>query len=78
MSASFYIWLTFKMLSDYSHGTSLYQKFGGSISIEHIMSMISIVYTEVDRLIRMYCWDAVDDYFDELSEILEHRISTIF
>ena len=31
---------------------------------EHIKSMFSIVYTVIDRLIVMYGWDDVDDYFE--------------
>lgn len=68
----------FKMLSDYSHGTSLYQKLPDNTSDEHIKSMFSIVYTVIDRLIVMYGWDDVDDYFDELAEMLEVRINNIY
>lgn len=68
----------FRMLSDYAHGTSLYQKFFDSTSIEHIMNMFSIIYTVIERLIRMYCWDSVDDYFEELAETLEYRFRNIY
>ncbi|MBR5799864.1 MAG: hypothetical protein IKY23_07355 [Lachnospiraceae bacterium] len=68
----------FKMLSDYSHGTSLYQRLPNNTSDGHIKSMFSVVYTVIDRLIVMYGWDDVDDYFDELAEMLEVRINNIY
>lgn len=38
----------------------------------------SIKNDEVERLIRMYCWDSVDDYFNELAETLGDRFRNIY
>lgn len=64
----------FTMMSDYSHGTSIYQKMGGSVCIEHFMSMISSIYVGLYRLVTMYCWDCADDTFDEIAEKIENSI----
>lgn len=64
----------FRMMSEYSHGTSIYQKMGGNISIEYIMSMISSVYVGLYRLVTMYCWDCAEDSFDRVAEKIENSI----
>lgn len=64
----------FSMMSEYSHGTSIYQKMGGSISVEHIMNMISSIYVGLYRLVTMYCWDCVEDSFDRVSEKIDNSI----
>lgn len=64
----------FKMMSMYSHGTALYLKICSSVSMDHIMSMISSIYIGLYRMITMYCWDSVDDDFDPVTEELENII----
>lgn len=64
----------FRMMSEYSHGTSIYQKMGGSISIEHIMSMISSIYVGLYRLVTMFCWNYTEDSFDIVAEKIENSI----
>lgn len=64
----------FSMMSDYSHGTSVYQKMGGSICIEHIMNMLSCIYVCLYRLVTMYCWDCAEETFDELAERIEDTV----
>lgn len=61
----------FSMMSEYSHGTSIYQKIGGSIFGEHIMTMISSIYVGICRLVMMYCLEYVEEEFDEVAEELE-------
>lgn len=64
----------FSMMSDYSHGTSIYQKMGGSICIEHIMNMISSIYIGLYRLVTMFCLDCAEDAFEEVAGRIENSI----
>ncbi len=61
----------FQMMSDYSHGTSLYMKIHSSVFIGDMMTMFVNLYVELYRMVTLYCWDTVDDSFDEISEELE-------
>ena len=61
----------FRLMSDYSHGTSFYIKLGSSIFVEQMMSMFVSLYIELYRMVTLFCWDTVDDSFDVISEELE-------
>lgn len=61
----------FKMMSEYSHGTSIYQKMGGSTGIEHIMNMLSCMYAGLCKLVAMYCREFTEDDFDIVAEEIE-------
>ena len=61
----------FQMLSDYSHGTSLYMKLQSSVFVGDMMTMFINLYIELYRMVTLYCWDTVDDSFDEITEELE-------
>lgn len=62
----------FKMLSDYSHGISLYMKMHSSIFVEDMMSMFVDMYINLYRMVTMYCWDSADEEFDIVTEELEY------
>lgn len=64
----------YKMMSGYSHGTSLYHKISGSLSMDNIMNMISSLYIGVYRLVTMYCWDSIDSEFDEITDEIEYIV----
>lgn len=64
----------FKLMSMYSHGTAIYPKKSGSVTMDQIMSMISSIYIGLYRLVTTYCWDRVDDEFDEVTEEIEDII----
>lgn len=61
----------FQLMSEYSHGTSLYTKIGSSVFIEQVMSMFVSLYIELYRMVTLFCNDTVDDCFDEIAEELE-------
>ena len=63
--------LGFKLMSDYSHGTSFYTKMGSSIFVGNMMGMFVSLYIELYKMITLFCIDTVDDKFYELSEELE-------
>lgn len=62
----------FRLMSDYSHGTSFYTKLGSSIFVEQVMSMFVNLYIELYRMVTLFCWDTVDDSFDDISEEFEN------
>lgn len=64
----------FKIMSTYSHGTSVYLKHGGFMSIEYIMNLISCLYINIYRVIAMYCDEEVQDEFYTLCEEMESII----
>lgn len=64
----------FKLMSMYSHGTAIYLKISGCVSMDHIMSMISSIYIGLYRMVTMYCWDKVDKEFDDVTEEIENII----
>ena len=61
----------FKMMSMYSHGTSLYLKMGGMASTDHILSILSLFYYNVYKLVTGYCPNNVSSRFYRLIETLE-------
>ena len=61
----------FQMMSDYSHGTSLFMKMHSSVFIGDMMTMFVNLYIELYRMVTLYCIDAVDESFDEITEELE-------
>lgn len=66
----------FKLMSMYSHGTSLYLKISGMASVDHIMSMISLFYYNINKLIASYCPDSVPRRFDRLMQHLEDSLES--
>lgn len=64
----------FKMMSDYSHGTAIFQKLEGGMGIDAIMNMLSCLYVGIYRLVTIYCWECAEDGFDEVAERLEDSI----
>lgn len=65
-------YLGFKLMSEYSHSTSMLAKSRALISAEPTMGMFISLYIELYRMVTMYCWDTVDDSFDDLAEKLEN------
>ena len=61
----------FSMMSDYSHGTAIHLKIGSSVPIDHIMNMLSALYIGLYRMVTLYCWDPIEDEFDEITEEIE-------
>ena len=61
----------FKLMSMYSHGTSLYLKMGGMASVDHILSIISLFYYNAYKLVAGYCPDGVSPRFYRLIDVLE-------
>lgn len=68
----------FKMLSEFSHGTSVYSKLDDSTSCERIMNMISCLYSAISRMLRMYCLDLLEEDFYEVKEELDDRMLRFF
>lgn len=68
-------YLGFELMSPYSHGTAITTKLSSSATIDRIMSMIVTIYIALYRLVTLYCWDAVDDGFDGVTESIESIIS---
>lgn len=64
-------YMGFKLMSEYSHGTSLYLKIFSSIFEENIMNMLVSLYIELYRMVILFCYDTVDESFDEIAEELE-------
>lgn len=62
----------FKILSEYSHGTSFYLKMHSSVFVEDMMTMFVDMYINLYRMIKMYCWDFVDEEFDTVTDELEY------
>lgn len=61
----------FKLMSMYSHGTSLYLKMGGMASVDHIMSMITLFYYNIYKLVDAYCSEYISDSYYKLMDELE-------
>lgn len=68
-------YMGFKMMSKYSHGTSIHLKIGSSTSIDSIMNMVSSLYIGLYRLITMYCENEVESDFYDVTEKLENIIN---
>lgn len=61
----------FQMLSDYSHGTSFYMKMHSSVFVGDMMTMFVDMYINLYRMVTVYCWDQVDEDFDNVTDELE-------
>ena len=61
----------FQMLSDYSHGTSFYMKMHSSVFVGDMMTMFVDMYINLYRMVTIYCWDQVDEEFDDVTDELE-------
>ena len=62
----------FQMLSDYSHGTSLYMKMHSSVFVGDMMLMFVDMYINLYRMVTIYCWDSVEEDFDDITDELEN------
>ena len=62
----------FKILSEYSHGTSFYLKMHSSVFVEDMMTMFVDMYINLYRMITIYCLDCVDEEFDIVTDELEY------
>lgn len=63
----------FKLMSMYSHGTSLYLKMGGMASADSIMNMCSLFYYNIYKLVTTYCPDSASARFYQLIDKLGER-----
>lgn len=61
----------FRLMSDYSHGTSFYTKMYSSISVGDMMTMFVNMYMNLYRMVTMYCWDKVSEDFDDVTDELD-------
>ena len=61
----------FQLMSDYSHGTSFYMKMHSSVFVGDMMTMFLNMYMNVYRMVTLYCWDCVDEVFDDVTDELE-------
>lgn len=61
----------FQMMSDYSHGTSLYMKMHSSVFVGDMMTLFVNLYIDLYRMVTLYCIDTIDDSFYEITEALE-------
>lgn len=68
----------FKMMSPYSHGTSLRNMLSGSSSLDQVMSMISTLYFFLFHLAYLYCLDSMNERYDAVTEELEWRLYKYF
>jgi len=68
----------FKMMSMYSHGTSIYLKIGSSSSMDSVMNMVSFFYYCLYKVVALFCSDSARkefyDALDNLEEILERYV----
>jgi hypothetical protein len=61
----------FSLMSDYAHGTSFYTKMHSSVFVGDMMIMFVNLYMNLYRMVTMYCWDNVDEAFDDVTDELE-------
>lgn len=61
----------FRMMSEYSHGTSYFLKMDSSISVDHMMFMIINIYISIYRMVMIYLPDGIDTNFDNIAMELE-------
>lgn len=62
----------FQILSEYSHGTSLYMKMCSSVFVEGMMNMLINIYISLYQMLMMYCEDTVDEEFYDVTEEIEY------
>ena len=61
----------FGLLSEYSHGTSFYRKLQSSIGVDNMMFIFVNMYWSLYRMVTIYCWDKVNEDFDNVIDELE-------
>ena len=65
----------FKLMSMYSHGTSIHLKISGFASMDNMMNILSFYYYSLNRIVAMYCTKTIDPAFykaiDRLDRIIE-------
>jgi hypothetical protein len=61
----------FGLLSEYSHGTSFYRKLQTSIGVDNMMFIFVNMYWSLYRMVTIYCWDKVNEDFDNVTDELE-------
>ena len=59
-------------MSDYSHGTSFYMKLHSSVLVSDMMTMFINLYINLYRMVTLYCWDWVEEKFDDVTDELEY------
>ena len=64
-------YMGFRLMSEYSHGTSFCVKMFSSISVCDMMTMFVNLYMNLYRMVTIYCWDKVDEDFDDIADELE-------
>lgn len=62
----------FRLMSEYSHGTSFYVKMFSSICVGDMMAMFVNMYMNIYRMVTLYCWEFVDKDFDDVTDELEN------
>ena len=65
----------FKLMSMYSHGTSIHLKISGFASMDNMMNMLSFYYYSLNRLVAMYCTKTIDPAFYKTIDKLERIIN---
>ena len=61
-----------EFMSEYSHGTSMPAESRALMNVEPTMGIFISLYIELYRMVTLYCWDIVDDSFNDLAEKLEN------
>lgn len=65
----------FKLMSMYSHGTSIHLKISGFASMDNMMNMLSFYYYSLNRLAAMYCIKTIEPTFYKAMDKLERSIT---
>ena len=66
----------FKLMSEYSHGTSIYLKISTSMFMENMYTVLSCIYTELYRMVVIYCLEDVGNDFHKIMDKLEDAVSS--
>ena len=61
----------FGMLSKYSHGTSFCTKLHSPIGVDSMMFIFANMYANLCRMVKIYCWNKVNEDFDKITDELE-------
>jgi hypothetical protein len=65
----------FKLMSMYTHGTSIHLKLSGFASMDSMMNMLSFYYYSLNRLVAMYCTKTIEPSFYRAIDRLERIIT---
>lgn len=64
----------FKLMSMYTHGTSIHLKISGFASTDNMMNILSFYYYSLNRIVTMYCTKTIDPAFYKASNRLDRII----